>query len=151
MGGAEGPPPHPACRKEGSLVEQGSAKNRKRRAAASSDPHTASHAEISGPHFSFAPPPPYGLNRVGQGLASGRGWQGALSFPRITSLPGSHRTAPGTARQRGLFTPSASHQAELGVGLGDSPHTPPNCPFPHPAKPRPLSAPSLHYTNSPPS
>lgn len=87
-------------RKEGSLEEQGSEKTgRRKQPALVSDPHTTSHVEISGLQFSFAPPPLYGLNRAGQGLASGCGWQGAMSFPRVTSLPG--LSAPGTARQWG--------------------------------------------------
>lgn len=114
-----------------------------------SGPRTTSHVEISGPHFSFAPPPPYGLKRAGQGLASGCGWQGAMSFPRVASLPG--LSAPSTARQQGLLTPSASHQAEQGVGVSDSFRTPPNCPFLHPDRPQPLLAPFRHSTNSYPS
>lgn len=45
-------------RKEGSLEEQGSEKTgRRKQPALISDPHTASHVEISGLQFSFAQPP----------------------------------------------------------------------------------------------
>lgn len=99
-------------------LRQGSEKTgRRKQPAPTSDPHTASQVEIPGLHFSFAQPPPYRFNWVGQGLASGCGWQGAMSFPRValpTWLVCTHLVLPGS--QASSLLP---HPTKLSWGLGE--------------------------------
>lgn len=107
----EHPPPSPAHRKEGSLEDQGSGKEESCQPSSQSltQPHTLRFQAT----FLFAPPPPYGLNRVGRARPGQWVWlAGCHALPQ-GCLP-TWCSVPGAARQPSLLTPSASHQAELG-------------------------------------